>query len=136
MTYVLSGAIIAGMADSHPAAALGPAMYAAPEKPADHPLCRELHLMARRSDQDPCLKERYLGFRKEVMAALGRKVPGLVGRLVANESERLVALVLDESRQWREAGEWSVHRQHLRVLRSAAHMHLFLTSTGMLLAED
>jgi hypothetical protein len=105
-------------------------MYQATGKPAEHPLARELFLMARRSEQDPVLKERYLALRKDVMAALGRRTPGLVARLVNEEVGKLVELVLVESRAWREAQPWEDHRQHLRCLRAAATVHLWLTTTG------
>jgi hypothetical protein len=97
---------------------------------ADHPLAKELTLMARRAEPDLVLKARYLGFRKELLAVLGRKVPGAVVRLVAEELARVNETVLTEARQWREAGTWDDHRQHLVQVRAAALFYLFLKTTA------
>lgn len=86
--------------------------------------------MARRAEPDLVLKARYLGFRKELMAVLGRRVPGAVVRLVNEEAARVADTVLTEARHWREAGDWAEHRQHLVQVRAAASFHLFLTTTA------
>jgi hypothetical protein len=49
---------------------------------------------------------------------------------VADEVKRVTETVLTESRQWREAGDWDEHRQHLVNVRAAAAFHLFLSTTG------
>lgn len=102
---------------------------------ADHPLCKELSLQARRAEPDLALKARFLGFRKEVLAAVVRPKPGQLVKLVLAEADRLTEVVLVESRQWREAGAWEDHRRHLQGLRAAALMHLWVVSDGLKLAR-
>ena len=105
-------------------------------RPDEHPLVRELHLMAKRSFQDPQLKDRYDALRRVVMAALHKKQPGLVARLVREEIARLEDLVMTEARQWREAAEAIDHQRHCQALRAASTVRLFLQSTATRLAGD
>jgi hypothetical protein len=104
-------------------------------RPDEHPLVRELQLMARRAD-DLQLKERYDTLRRTVVSAIHRKQPGLVARLVRDEIERLAEIVLTECRQWREAGAWPDHRRHCQTIRAAAQVHLYLSQTGIRLAGE
>jgi hypothetical protein len=104
--------------------------------PIEHPLVRELKLMARRADQDPPLRGRYDSFRKAVAVALGRREPGAVARLVRAEIAGLNDLVLVEARQWREAADWADHKRYWQAVRAAANFLMFLQTTGLRMAGE
>lgn len=104
--------------------------------PIEHPLVRELKLMARRSDQDPPLKDRFESFRKLVTTALHRREPGAVARLVRAEVAALNELVLTETRQWQEAGGTVGHMRYWQSVRAASNFLLFLSTTGIRMAGE
>jgi hypothetical protein len=101
----------------------------------EHPLAKELVVMARRAEPDLVLKARYLGFRKELLGVVAKRVPGLVVKLVAGELARVAETVLTESRQWREAQAWEDHCRHLQGMRAAASFHLWLGTEGLKIAR-